>query len=64
MDAANEATSTFVGLKGFASTTELTKQQIRAMQRADIAIDGNFASYVTQSILTARDCFAIGFVHC
>ena len=36
MDAANEATSTFVGLKGFASTTELTKQQIRAMQRADI----------------------------
>jgi len=24
MDAANEATSTFVGLKGFASTTELT----------------------------------------
>jgi len=36
MDAANEATSTFVGLKGFASTTELTKQQIRAIQRADI----------------------------
>ena len=36
MDAANDAMSTFVGLKGFASTTELTKQQIRAMQRADI----------------------------
>ena len=36
MDAADETLSTFVELKGFASTTELTKQQIRAMQRADI----------------------------
>ena len=41
MDAGNESISTFVELKGFASTSDisqsaLTKHQIRAMQRADI----------------------------
>jgi predicted permease len=41
MDAGIESTSTYIELKGFASTSDisqcaLTKQQIRAMQRADI----------------------------